>query len=140
MSRLRFTAPDVGFLALRAWDTRECCLSFSLSKRWTVGASYIRYVTAEPHRTVHFFMVWMSVDKWIRCGLPTGLDKRIEDPARQARALDAGGIAAVDDRDARVTRGGDRRLFVGFAKIRRHLDDDRLVRRLSHRAEDFLQL
>jgi len=33
-----------------------------------------------------FFMVWMSVDKWIRCGLPRGLDKRIEDSSRQERA------------------------------------------------------
>src|SRR3989338_7649936 len=96
MSRLRFAAPDAGFLALRAWDTRECCVSFSLSKRWTVRASYIRYVTAEPHQTVHFFMVWMSVDKWIRCGLLTGLDKRIEDPARQQRASrdESGEVAA----------------------------------------------
>src|SRR5713101_8311981 len=74
MSRLRFAAPDAGFLPLRAWDTREYCVSFSLSKRWTVRASYIRYVTAEAHRTVRFFIMWMSVDKWIRCGLPTGLE------------------------------------------------------------------
>src|ERR1700693_6182879 len=96
MSRLRFAAPDAGFLALRAWDTRECCVSFNLSKRWTAGASYIRYVTAEPHRTVHFFMVWMSVYKWIRCGLPGGLDKRIEDSARQERAArdESGEVAA----------------------------------------------
>src|SRR3990170_7212483 len=209
MSRLRFAAPDAGFLALRAWDTRECCVSFSLSKRWTVGASYIRYVAAEPHQTVHFFMVWMSVDKWIRCGLLMGLDKRIEDSARQQRAsrdesgevaarrraglehleglvgrvdapcgddldavaefltqpshilerageergpressrllrearlLHAARIAAVDDGDARVARRRDRHLFVGFAKVRRHLDDDRLVRRLSHRAEEARQL
>src|SRR6202795_2315110 len=86
MSRLRFAAPDAGFLALRSWDTRDCCVSFHLSKRWTVGASYIRYVTVEPHRTVHFFMVWMSVDKWIRCGLPGGLDKGIKDSSRQQRA------------------------------------------------------
>src|SRR6266849_2715606 len=74
MSRLRFAAPDAGFLPLRAWDTREYCVSFSLSKRWTVRAAYIRYVTAEAHRTVRFFIMWMSVDKWIRCGLPTGLE------------------------------------------------------------------
>src|SRR5713101_9370679 len=96
MSRLRFAAPDAGFLSLRAWDTRECCVSFSLSKRWTVGTSYIRYMTVEPHQTVHFFMVWMSVDKWISCGLSGGLDKRIEDFSRQERAArdESGEVAA----------------------------------------------
>src|SRR2546422_11293540 len=94
MSRLRFAAPDAGFLPLRAWDTREYCVSFSLSKRWTVRASYIRYVTAEAHRTVRFFIMWMSVDKWIRCGLPTGLElsnvtfsRQISPPRRRTSAL-----------------------------------------------------
>src|SRR6266511_4625247 len=85
MSRLRFAAPIAGFLTLGAWDTRYCCVSLNLSKPWTAGASYIRYVSAEPHQTVHFFVVWMSVDKWITCGLPTGLDKRVESSARQER-------------------------------------------------------
>src|SRR6266436_4036843 len=174
MSRLRFAAPDAGFLALGARDTRYCCLSLNLSKRWTAGTSYIRYTTVEPHRTVHFFVVWMSVDKWITCGLPTGLDGRVDaaggddldavaeslaqsahvferareeggsrEPARllrEARLLHAARIAAVDDGDARVTRRRDRGVLVGVAKIRRHLDDDRLVRRLSHRAEEVRQL
>src|SRR5437016_11995052 len=209
MSRLRFAAPDAGFLAPGARDTRYCWVSVNLSKRWTAGASYIRYVTVEPHQTVHFFVVWMSVDKWITCGLPTGLDKRVESSARQerpprdesgevrarggaslercqrlvgrvdtagrddldavaefltqsahvfertreergarepagllreARLLHAARIAAVDDGDARVARGRDRRLLVCVAKIRRHLDDDRLVGGLSHGAEELRQL
>src|SRR5574342_590559 len=209
MSRLRFAAPAAGFLALRSRDTRECWMSFYPSKPWTVGASYIRYMTAEPRRTVHFFMLWMFVDKWIKCGLPRGIQQGVEDLSRQKRAprnesgevparrrarlerpeslvrgidasrgddldavaefltqalhvfervrekrgpressgllrearlLYAARVAAVDDRDARVTRRGDRRLLVGPAKIRRHLDDDRLVRRLSHGAEEARQL
>src|SRR2546427_12101186 len=92
MSRLRFAAPDAGFLALGARDTRYCCLSLNLSKRWTAGASYIRYTAVEPHRTVHFFVGWMSVGKWITCGVPTGLDKRVESPAREeAPARDESG-------------------------------------------------
>src|SRR6266478_6295311 len=66
MSRLRFAAPDAGFLPLRAWDPREYCVSFSLSKRWTVRASYIRYVTAEAHRTVRFFIHIMK-KRTVRC-------------------------------------------------------------------------
>src|SRR5438876_11548514 len=85
MSRLRFAAPDAGFLALGARDTRYCCLTLNLSKRWTAGASYIRYTTVEPHGTGNFFMVWMSVVKWITCGLPTGLDKGVESPAAEER-------------------------------------------------------
>src|SRR6266508_4727972 len=146
----------------------------------------------------------MSVDKWITCGLPTGLDKRIESSARQERPahdesgeirargrpdlercqrlvgrvdtacgddldavaeflaqpahvferareergsreaagllreawlLHAARIAAVDDGNAGVARRRNRRLLVRVAKIRRDLDDDRLVCRLSHRAE-----
>src|SRR6266545_6669648 len=59
---------------------------------------------------------------------------------RQARLVDAASVAAVDDGDARLERRGDRRLLVGVTKIRRDLDDDRLVRGLANRPKHAREL
>src|SRR5713101_7072014 len=83
MSRLRLAAPDAGFRAFLAAHTRDCCLLFGRSQRWTAGASYFRYVPAEPHQTVQFLVLWMPVDKWISCGLPMGLDNGVEHSPRE---------------------------------------------------------
>src|SRR5260370_391876 len=134
MSRLRFAAPMAGFLTLGTRDTRYCCVSLNLSKPWTARASYIRYVPAEPHQNVHFFVLWMSVDKWITCGLPTGLDKRIEDSPRQERpARDESGEVRARGR-ARAERG---ERFFGRVDAARRDDLDAVAEFFSQAATIF---
>src|SRR5215467_12904153 len=134
MSRLRFAAPIAGFLALGARDTRYCCVSLNLSEPWTAGASYFRYVSAEPHQNVHFFVVWMSVDKWITCGLPTGLDKRVEDVPRQERsARDESGEVRARGR-TRAERG---ERFFGCVDAARRDDLDAVAEFFAQAAHIF---
>ncbi|PYX04631.1 MAG: hypothetical protein DMG85_17180 [Acidobacteria bacterium] len=92
------TGAEATTLGMRVWRVKTSFqrLKCGFSRGRRVGPASIAYVfdpieAAEGRSVIFslracrtasgraFFMMWVAVDKWIRCGLRMGLDKRNED-------------------------------------------------------------